>query len=200
MKRQTGKRARATTAIGVLIASSILAACGSNDSSSVDPGTAADAPSFEQALNATPPELKQLYANGSELIDGGQAAYDETLASVKGYPVVVNEWASWCGPCRTEFPLFQNQAAEHLDEVAFLGVDTEDSPDAYETFLRDHPIPYPSVADPDGEFSGWADVGLVGLPNTLFYDRNGELIFTHQGPYTDEAALAADIEKYALSS
>jgi cytochrome c biogenesis protein CcmG/thiol:disulfide interchange protein DsbE len=119
---------------------------------------------------------------------------------VRGYPVVVNEWGSWCGPCREEFPHFQEQAAEHLDEVAFLGVDTEDSPDAYETFLREHPIPYPSVADPEGQFSTWVDVGLIGQPNTLFYGRDGELVYEHRGPYTDEAALAADIEKYALSS
>ena len=107
---------------------------------------------------------------------------------------MVNQWGSWCGPCREEFPHFQNQAAEHLDEVAFLGVDTEDSADAYDTFIRDHPIPYPSVADLDGEFGNWIDTALVGQPNTVFYDERGELVYTHQGPYETEADLAADIE------
>ncbi len=200
MNRQTGMRSKATAALAAALASVALAACGSGDSTSVDPGAAAQAPSFDQALAEAPPKLQRHYADGSALIEGGEAAYDETLASVRGYPVVVNEWGSWCGPCREEFPHFQEQAAEHLDEIAFLGVDTEDSPDAYATFLDEHPIPYPSVADPEGEFSSWADVALIGQPNTLFYDRDGELVFTHQGPYTDEAALAADIEKYALSS
>jgi cytochrome c biogenesis protein CcmG, thiol:disulfide interchange protein DsbE len=200
MNRQTGMRSKAAAALAAALALTALAACGSGDSSSADSGAAADAPSFDPALADAPPKLERLYADGSALIEGGEAAYDETLASVRGYPVVVNHWGSWCGPCREEFPHFQQQAAEHLDEVAFLGIDTEDSPDAYATFLEEHPIPYPSVADPDGEFASWAGVGLLGQPNTLFYDREGELVFTHQGPYTDEDALAADIEKYALSS
>jgi len=196
MSATSFNRVRATTAIAVAIAVGGLAACGSEE----DETTASAAPSYEQALAEAPPELAALYANGSELITGGEEAYDSTLASVEGYPVVVNHWGSWCGPCREEFPYFQSQASQHLDEVAFLGVDTEDSPDAYATFLEENPVPYPSVEDPDRELPKWADVALVGQPNTLFYDASGELVFTHQGPYANEAALAADIERYALSS
>jgi len=187
--------ARATAFLLAMLASAALLACGSDDSS-----TASPAPDYDAAIEQAPAELAALYANGAELIEGGEEAYDATLESVRGYPVVVNHWGSWCGPCREEFPHFQSQAAEHLDEVAFLGVDTEDAPAAYETFLRDNPIPYPSVADPDRELPKWIDTALVGQPNTLFYDREGELVYTHQGPYPDEETLAADIEKYALSS
>ena len=187
-----------TMAIGALmatlLASLAIVACGSEESST------SAAPDYEAAIAQAPPELAALYANGDELIEGGEEAYDSTLAAVEGYPAVVNNWASWCGPCREEFPHFQSQAAEHLDEVAFLGVDSEDSPEAYETFLRDSPIPYPSVADDDGKLPNWVSLSLVGIPNTLFYDSSGELVYTHQGPYEDEASLAADIEKYALSS
>lgn len=198
MRLQSGIRARATTIAAAVLSAVTLAACGGDEGAAAD--SAADAPSFERALTDAPPKLAQLYADGSALIEGGREAYEETLSSVSGYPVVVNAWGSWCIPCREEVPYFQSQAAEHLDEVAFLGVDVEDNPDAYATFLEENPIPYPSVADPSGELSSWADVALIGLPNTLFYDRGGELIYTHQGPYEDEAALAADIEKYALSS
>ena len=52
-------------------------------------------------------------------------------------------------PCRAEFPHFQEAAAEHLDEVAFIGIDTDDTDDAAETFLDEHPMPYPSFADPE---------------------------------------------------
>ena len=200
MRRSTRNRTRATAAIGASIASALLAACGSDDSSSVDPGTAADAPSYEKALAAAPPDLARLYENGPELIDGGEPAYDDVLESLRGYPVVVNEWGSWCGPCREEIPHFQQEAAKHLDEVAFLGVDSLDSPDAYDTFIGEHPLPYPSISNPDGELNAWTGESLIGQPNTLFYDRDGELVFTHRGPYTDEAALEADIQKYALSS
>jgi len=198
MKRSTGMRSKATTVLAAGLAALALAACGSEDSTAGDSG-AADAPDYERALAKAPPELAALYEDGSALIEGGEEAYDSTLESVRGFPVVVNEWGSWCNPCREEFPHFQEQAAEHLDEIAFLGVDTQDNPDAYETFLEEHPIPYPSVANPDGELSAWTDTALVGQPNTLFYDRDGELVYEHRGPYTDEDDLAADIDKYALS-
>ena len=81
--------------------------------------------------------------------------------------------------------------------VAFLGIDSQDSEDAAATFLEGHPLPYPSIADPDGEFSDWVDTALVGIPNTLFFDREGELVYVKQGPFVDEAELAADIERYA---
>jgi len=202
MKVHTGKRTRTTLAAVALLASAALAsACGSDSGGEdVDPGSAAEAPSYEAALDRAPRDLAAFYENGPELIEGGETAYDDALASVEGTPVVVNHWGSWCGPCREEFPHFQNQAAEHLDEVAFLGVDTQDSADAYATFIRDHPIPYPSVEDLEGEFGNWIDTALVGQPNTVYYDARGELVYTHQGPYETEADLAADIERYALSS
>lgn len=190
MRPLTSLRAAAALAAG-LLAVAALSACGSGEESS-------PAPDYSAALKEAPPKLAQLYANGDELITGGDEAYEETLEGVRGHPVVVNNWASWCGPCRTEFPYFQSAAAEHLDEIAFLGVDSEDSPEAYETFLADHPIPYPSVEDPDRDLPGWIGRGLVGLPNTLFYDRRGELVYSHQGPYTSADDLNADIEKYAL--
>lgn len=196
MNHKPSNRARTTAAVAVLLASGALAACGSDESG----GEAAAAPSYEAALDSAPPELAAHYANGSELIEGGEEAYDSAIADVKGYPVVVNHWASWCVPCRQEFPYFQSQAAEHADEVAFMGVDTEDSPDAYATFLEENPIPYPSIEDRERELPEWIDTPLIGQPNTLYYDAAGELVYTHQGPYTSEDQLGADIEKYALSS
>jgi cytochrome c biogenesis protein CcmG, thiol:disulfide interchange protein DsbE len=176
-----------------LLAATVLAACGSDSSS--------PAPDYQAALDQAPPPLAKLYANGDEVLDGGEDVYDSTVSSVEGHPIVVNNWASWCLPCREEFPYFQSQAAEHLDEVAFLGVDSEDSRAAAETYLSDNELPYPSIEAPDkGEYGGWIDTTLVGLPNTLFYDRDGELVYTHQGPYTSEDDLAADIQKYALGS
>jgi len=112
---------------------------------------------------------------------------------------VVNNWASWCGPCRTEWPWLQQAAADDLDRVAFMGVNTDDEDAAAQTFLDCHPVPYPSFADPDKAFIDAVGATTVGgLPNTLYFDRSGELVYTHQGPYTSEAQLDADIQKYAL--
>jgi cytochrome c biogenesis protein CcmG/thiol:disulfide interchange protein DsbE len=186
---------RSLVLAAAVLATTVLAACGSSTDSS------SPAPDYKPALQKASPPLAKLYANGDEVRDGGEDAYDEAIASVKGHPVVVNNWASWCVPCRDEFPYLQSQSAKHLDQVAFLGVDSEDSTAAAETYLEDNPLPYPSIEAPDkGDLGSWAGTTLVGYPNTLYYDADGQLVYTHQGPYTSEDDLAADIQKYALDS
>jgi thiol-disulfide isomerase/thioredoxin len=169
-----------------------LAGCGLED----DEGSAGH-PDYERALAGAPPPLAKLHAQANRLIPGGVEAYNQRVAALRGYPVVVNVWASWCGPCRFEFPAFQNLSARYGKRVAFLGIDSEDSDDAARTFLEDEPVPYPSYTDPDKEIA--ESIGAVrGLPDTAFYDRMGELVYLKQGPYDDHAELRADIERFAL--
>ncbi len=183
-------------ALGVIVAV-IVAAC-SLGSDEGDPGAGnpeSKATDYEQALADAPPALAALYADGDQIIDGGLAEFDAQLEKLNGHPVVVNAWASWCGPCRLEFPDFQAVSAERGDEVAFLGVNVDDSTDAANEFLSELPLPYPSITDPDSEVKD--ELGLRGLPGTAFYDSGGELVYVKQGPYTSEADLNADIDKYA---
>ncbi len=192
------RKPAAWTATTLLVALLALAAigCGGSDSTA-DPG--ASAPDFSKAVAKAPPKLKALYEQGGKIVPGGLDAFSQQLADVKGYPVVVNNWASWCIPCRTEWPWLQQAAADDLDRVAFMGVNTDDEDAAAQTFLDGHPVPYPSFADPDKAFIDAVGATTVGgLPNTLYFDRNGELVYTHQGPYTSEAQLDADIQKYAF--
>jgi thiol-disulfide isomerase/thioredoxin len=149
---------------------------------------------YEKALAGAPPPLAALYANGDELIEGGADELHSQLDKLHGYPAVVNVWASWCGPCRLEFPDLQAVSADRGDQVAFVGVDTFDSDDAANGFLDELPLPYPSVTDPDQEVK--KELGLRGLPGTAFYDQNGELVYLKQGPYLSEDDLNADIDKY----
>jgi len=158
-------------------------------------GPASAATDYERALADAPPALADLYSQGSALLPGGLEAYHEQLDELRGHPVVVNVWAAWCGPCREEFPYFQSQAAKRGEQVAFLGVDSQDSEDAARTFLEDFPVPYPSVSDPGRDVE--RELGVVGLPATAFYDAEGELVHLKQGPYTEEDELAADIRRYA---
>jgi cytochrome c biogenesis protein CcmG/thiol:disulfide interchange protein DsbE len=170
------------------------AGCGSSDS--VYDGS--PAPDYG-ALTDSPAPLEELYSQGNELLPGGTEAFDDQMASLKGYPAVVNVWASWCGPCRAEFPHFQDASADLGTEVAFLGVNSQDSESAAATFLDSSPLPYPSFSDPEKEITASLDAGQ-GLPATAFFNAEGERTFTKLGPYEDEASLVADIDRYARES
>jgi cytochrome c biogenesis protein CcmG/thiol:disulfide interchange protein DsbE len=164
----------------------------------VDPGAAnpdSNAVDYERALAGAPPPLAALYANGDALLPGGNDELQAQLDRLEGYPVVVNVWASWCGPCRLEFPDFQQVSAERGDEVAFLGVDALDTDPAAENFLEELPLPYPSVTDPDEQVR--REYGIRGYPATAFFDANGELVHLKQGPYTSAEELEADIDEYS---
>jgi cytochrome c biogenesis protein CcmG/thiol:disulfide interchange protein DsbE len=154
-------------------------------------------PDYARALAGSPPPLAALHRQGDRLLPGGQDAYEARLAALRGYPAVVNLWASWCGPCRFEFPLLQKAAAAEGKRVAFLGVNAQDSDDAASTFLEEAPVPYPSYTDPDKAISDAVGASL-GLPDTAFYDRNGDLTYLKQGPFHDLAELRADVERYAV--
>jgi cytochrome c biogenesis protein CcmG/thiol:disulfide interchange protein DsbE len=171
----------------------LLGACGS---AATD--TTSKAPDYKQALAGAPKPLAAVYAQPNQLLEGGTDAFSKRIDDLKGYPVVVNQWASWCGPCRNEFPWLQKASAKYGKKVAFLGVNSQDSDAAAKTFLGEEPVPYPSYIDPNKDIGSQLKATL-GLPDTSFYDRDGNLVFTKQGPYTNQADLNADIQKFALS-
>jgi cytochrome c biogenesis protein CcmG, thiol:disulfide interchange protein DsbE len=177
----------------LLLAGLVLAGCGSSQ----DGEYGAEPPNYAKALAGSPPPLAALHRQANELLPGGVGAYEERIAALRGYPTVVNVWASWCGPCRIEFPYFQQAAARYGKRVAFLGIDSEDSDDAASTFLAGEPVPYPSYTDPDKDVADSIGASL-GLPDTAFYDRDGDLVYLKQGPYDDYVELKADIERFAL--
>jgi thiol-disulfide isomerase/thioredoxin len=154
-------------------------------------------PDYAKALAGSPAPLAALHEQANQLLSDDGDAYAKRIAALHGYPAVANVWASWCGPCRFEFPLFQHAAARYGKRVAFLGIDSQDSDDAASTFLEEAPVPYPSYTDPGKEIAESVGADL-GLPDTAFYDRRGNLVNLKQGPYRDAAELRADIERYAL--
>lgn len=195
----TSSRARAL-AVGLLalLATAIfVAACGSQEDE-IDPGNADDAPDYSKMVAAAPPAFAEIYdAEGGGLIDGGLEAYEAQIAALEGYPIVVNKWASWCGPCRIEFPHFQKEAAERGDEVAFLGLNTDDADDFASDFLATHPVPYGSFSDPDKEIA--QALGTIAFPSTIFYNAEGEKTYVREGFYDSQEDLAADIDRYAVN-
>jgi cytochrome c biogenesis protein CcmG/thiol:disulfide interchange protein DsbE len=178
----------------LLLAAFLCGGCGTTEN-----GEAGGAhPDYAKALAGAPPPLAALHKQANELLPGGTEAYEKRIAELRGYPIVVNVWASWCGPCRFEFPVLQKLSARYGKRVAFLGVNSEDSEDFAATFLREEPVPFPSYSDPDKEILDSLGATLGGLPDTAFYDPSGELVFLKQGPYSENSELEADVRRYAL--
>jgi cytochrome c biogenesis protein CcmG/thiol:disulfide interchange protein DsbE len=175
-----------------VVAIALLSGCGSNEPDVSTP-TPAEARS---ALAGAPAPLASLHRQASELLPGGQDAFDARLATLRGRPVVVNAWASWCGPCRYETAFFQRTSVRFGRRVAFLGVNPDDETAKAEAFLREHPVAYPSYVDPGEQIAH--DLGVrAGLPTTVFIGRDGRVEYVKQGQYRDEQQLVADIERYA---
>jgi cytochrome c biogenesis protein CcmG/thiol:disulfide interchange protein DsbE len=130
------------------------------------------------------------------ILGGGEKAFSQQVEALRGHPVVVNKWASWCGPCRFEFPFFQKQVAARGKQVAFLGVDGEDSKDGARRFLAKFPVPYPSYFDPHSDIAKVFH-GDRAFPTTAYFDRRGGVEYVKQGGYPSAEALATDIGRYA---
>ena len=99
-----------------------------------------------QELAGSPAPLASLHRQAGQLL-GGPTALAARLRALRGYPVVINAWASWCGPCREEFSLFASASARYGRRVAFLGADTNDSAGDARTFLSAAPRQLPQLPD-----------------------------------------------------
>lgn len=153
----------------------------------------------QRALAGAPAPLARLYARANQIVPASPKQVKARIAGLRGYPVVVNKWASWCGPCRREFPLLQDVSVRYGKRVAFLGLNAGDRRADAKAFLKRYPVPYPSFEDPS-ERAAFALGASTNFPVTLFYDRDGKQVYLHQGAYAGAVALSRDIERYALGT
>jgi len=160
-------------------------------------GSSASSPSAIEPTAASVQRLRDDNPNANRLLPGGRRRLTELLKAAHGTPVVVNQWASWCGPCRYEFPFFQRLAQRYRGRVRFIGVDSRDSRAAAERFLARYPTPFEHVEDPDAEAARMFGGGRA-WPTTAFYTDSGRLNYTHQGSYRSADELDAQIRRYAL--
>ena len=114
------------------------------------------------------------------------------LKSYRGTPVVLNFFAAWCVPCRTEMPGFEAVHQQLGDRVAFLGVDHNDSrPDAVDLLTKTG-VTYPTGFNPQGNLA--LDYGLIGMPTTVFISTDGRILEEHTGALSQQE-LKADIAR-----
>ncbi|MCW3003766.1 MAG: TlpA family protein disulfide reductase [Conexibacter sp.] len=156
-----------------------------------------DLTTARHSLAGAPAPLAALHAQANQLLPGTSRGVQQRIEALKGHPIVINKWASWCGPCRFEFPALQRNSVRFGKQVAFLGLDSGDEDAAAQRFLKRFPLTYPSYVDRKTRIAQSLEIGK-NYPTTMYYDAAGKLQYVHQGLYSDDAALAADIQRYAL--
>lgn len=160
------------SAIGVALLGVLFFALG-NDPGRIDsPLIGKPAPPF--ALKAV---------GGAETID---------LDRLRGRPVVINFWATWCMPCYEEHPVLVQNARILGNDVQFVGVVFNDTEEKIQAFLRERGSAYPTLLDQQGKIA--IAYGVGGVPETFFLNRQGTIVAKFSGPISTDA-LQANIQK-----
>lgn len=136
----------------------------------------------------------QVPAGGTELADFEPITgprLEDALADI-GLPVVVNVWASWCHPCRSEAPLLAAAYEQFVGEVEFIGIDVQDNQNDAKEFVSQFGLQFTQYFDRDRSVPN--HFGVIGTPVTLFFDTEGNLVSTHLG-VIDERSLALGIDE-----
>jgi thiol-disulfide isomerase/thioredoxin len=117
-------------------------------------------------------------------VQSGTISGEAWLSDFRGHPVVLNFWATWCFPCRTEIPQFVSAADKYKsDGLVVIGLDLQEGPGLIQPFAQKYGIDYPILVDRDGEMGD--EYRLLGLPTTFFIDANGVIQQIFRGPLED---------------
>jgi cytochrome c biogenesis protein CcmG/thiol:disulfide interchange protein DsbE len=144
------------------------------------------------AVGATSPEGALLPATATELPAFDPPRFQSLLGGLRGIPVVVNVWASWCEPCTVEAPHLAAVSTEYEGRVQFVGVDILDAREPARSFIQTYGWTYPSVFDEPGAIRD--GMGLIGQPQTVIFDADGNRVKVFSGP-VDAASLRAELDR-----
>lgn len=114
------------------------------------------------------------------------------LEQYRGKPVVLNFWATWCGPCYEEHPILVANARRLGSQAQFVGVVFQDTEEKILKFLSDRGSAYPTLVDDAGKTA--IAYGVGGIPETFFLDANGTIVAKHDGPISTDQ-LHANLAK-----
>jgi protein SCO1/2 len=146
-------------------------------------------------LRGSPAALIELHAQAGRLL-GSTSALSARLHALRGYPIVLNVWGSWCPTCISEFPYLATASASYGRQVAFVGVDSNDKAANARKFLAGHAVSYPSYTSTPQALAPLATI--EGMPTTVFIDKQGKVVHIQTGAYESLNALENDIGQYAL--
>jgi cytochrome c biogenesis protein CcmG/thiol:disulfide interchange protein DsbE len=132
-----------------------------------------------------------LPASASELPTFDAKSFRRLLTQLRGKPVVVNFWGSWCGPCRQEAPGLATVSRTYQGRVQFIGVDVLDNVTEARIFIGTYHWTYPSVFDPSAAIKN--SFGLLGQPVTILFDASGKQVFVNAGAIA-ERTLQRELE------
>jgi peroxiredoxin len=168
----------ALTALGLLVSG---CAGGSN---SVDQSAGGDFRYVGATTQGHTIPLAQRKAAGNATAPYLNSTKKFTLDSMRGQVVVLNYWASWCNPCRTETPgLERTYTATKADGVAFVGIDVKDEKSSAASFVKQHSVSYPIVFDEIAKTAvQLGKVPTFALPSTVVIDRQGKVAAVYSGP------------------
>lgn len=175
----------------MLVVAAVVAAAGSAAC-----GVGEDDPTLG-ARSAAPAAHAGAETSADGVLPGGTAEFERRLDALKGRPVVVNQWASWCPPCRAEFLFFQRAAEKYAGKVVFLGVNSGDMTPAAEELLKVNPTPYPHLEDKKAEIARGFGGGR-SWPTTAFYGPDGGVRHLIPGGYPSLERLERDIREHVL--
>ena len=192
-RRRRGAGAAGSLLVIALVAVALVGSGGTSPSSRPPSAAAsADAPTGSQPVSSRAAVLSANTRQANQVLDSTISA---RLARLKGVPVVVNQWASWCANCRAEFPYFQQAGRQDGGRVAFVGLDSQDAKSSAEAFLHQFPVTYPSIFDPSAS-QAQALGGGQGWPTTIFFNAAHTITNVHVGAYQSRQALEQDIIHY----
>ena len=123
------------------------------------------------------------------LPEGGEGSIED----YRGQWVLLNVWASWCGPCKEESPALDKFEKTHGEQIAVVGIDTKDLSEDALGFLKEFSIDYPQLRDASGDYTD-QKLKTTGVPESFLINPQGNLVAHYSGPFTDVESIEAFAE------